>query len=313
MRTSATCRRWMMIGWALVGLVALAACPARRRSGDARPPAPGSGRPQPQPQRPPDVPESGPLAQKILYEQAKGLLRAGKASEAAELFRRSIEARPRGDLLASCYLGLGSALGDLGRHQEAVAAFRKVTEIRPSDPEGFRALAVGLEEAGELAEARRSLEQSLALDPDQPSAYQDLASLHVRQKDVEGAKRVYLRYELTRTRLILTLGRSQDDEARVGAAGALGDARDEATAKALGLALTDRSRRVRLAVIRALGQQGLASGAGPLRELAARSSDAEEKRAIEVSLSAISSAAQPPPASLPSGGPTSQPRRRPPP
>jgi len=299
-----------MFGCVLVGLVALGACPARRRSGDARPPAPGSATPQAK--RPPEVPESGPLAQKILYEQAKGLLRSGKPSEAAALFRRSIEARPRGDLLASCYLGLGSALGDLGRHQEAIAAFRKVTEIRPSDPEGFRALAVGLEEAGEIAEARRSLEQSLALDPDQPSAYQDLASLHLRQKDVEGAKRVYLRYELTRTRLILTLGRHQDEEARVAAASALGDARDEATVKALGLALTDRSRRVRLAVIRALGQQGLASGAGPLRELATRSSDAEEKRAIEVSLGAITSAAQPP-ASLPSGGPTSQPRRRPPP
>ncbi len=116
---------------------------------------------------------------------------------------------------------------------------------------------------------------------------------------MEGAKKVYLRYELKRTELVKTLGLAKEEPARVAAARALGEARDEATARALGLALSDRSRAVRLAVIAALGQQGLAAGAGPLKELASRAADAEEKRAIEAALRAIAAAPQPSPASAP--------------
>jgi Flp pilus assembly protein TadD len=288
----------------LLCLALLAGCPAKRSAVDERPAAAASADKRQKPKRPPpDVPESGPLAQKILYEQAKGLLRTGKLEQAVALFRRSIEAHPRGELLASCYLGLGAALGDLGRLEEAVRAYREVTALSPSDPEAFRALAVGLEEAGKLAQARQALEQALALDADQPAIYQDLASIYLREKDLEAAKQTYLRYELARTRLILRLARGRDEEMRLAAAVALGEARDDATVKALGLALTDPSPQVRLAVIRALGQQGLAAGAGPLRELLARSKDAEQKRAIEASLAAINSAPQPAPASLPSGKP----------
>jgi Flp pilus assembly protein TadD len=287
----------------LLSLLAVAGCPGKREQpSQASSPPPQRGA-QPGPSSRPVSPsaESGPLAQKILYERAKSLLRAGDAGQAAELFRRSIQASPRGELLGSCYLGLGSALSDLGRAAEAVAAYRKVTELRPQDPEAYRALAVGLDESGKLVESRQALEQSLKLDQDQLSAYHDLAALYLREKNVEGAKQSYLRYELGRTRLILTLARDQDEGARVAAAEALGEARDEATAKALGLALTDRSRQVRLAVVRALGQLGLAAGAGPLRELQARSKDAEEKQLTEESLKAIAMAKQPAAASLPAG------------
>jgi Flp pilus assembly protein TadD len=251
---------------------------------------------------PPDIPEQGPLAQRILYDQGKSLLRAGKPERAAEMFRRAIAAGGKEEGLANCYLGLGSALSELGRRDEAVEAYRKVAALRPSDPEAHRALAMGEEEAGKLEDAKRSLERSLELDPSQVSAYQDLAAIYLRAKDLEGAKKVYLRYELKRTELIKTLGLSREEDARVAAASALGEARDEATARALGLGLSDRSRAVRLAVIRALGQQGLAAGAGPLKDLLARSVDAEEKRAIEASLKAIAAAPQPSPASQPAPG-----------
>ena len=101
---------------------------------------------------------------------------------------------------------------------------------------------MGLEEQGEVDEAIRSLEQSLALGADQLAAYQDLAALHLRKNDTEGAKRIYLRYEFKRTVLIQTLGLAKDEAQREAAALSLGEARDDATAKALGLALTDRSR-----------------------------------------------------------------------
>lgn len=245
--------------------------------------------------RPPDIPQRGPLAQRIHYEQAKSLLRAGRPADAVEVFRRAIDADPKGEMVANCYLGLGSALGELKRARQAVEAYSKVVELLPRDPEAYRALAIGQEEAGQLSEAQLSLQQALALDPDQLSAYQDLAALYLKQKDDEGAKKSYLQYELRRTYLIKTLGLSKDEQARVNAARALGDARDEATAKALGLALTDRSRAVRLSVIRALGQQALSQGTGPLKALLDKTTDPEEKRAIQLSLDIIHKAAQPGP------------------
>jgi tetratricopeptide (TPR) repeat protein len=243
----------------------------------------------------PEIPQQGALAQKVLYEQAKSLLRAGRPAESIKIFRKAIKAHPSGDALANCYLGLGSAYGELRRFKAAVAAYEKVVQLRPSDPAAYQALAIGQEEAGQLKAARGSLEQSLALDADQLSAYQDLAGLYLKDKDLEGAKKTYVRYEFRRTALIKALGLAKSEERREAAGVALGQARDEATAKALGLALTDRSRRVRLAVIRALGQQGLREGVGPLRQLLARTKDAEERRLCQISLKTIASTPQPGP------------------
>lgn len=245
----------------------------------------------------PDIPEKGPLAQKVLYERAKGLLRAGQPAQAEAAFRRAIEADPGGKLAANCHLGLGSALAEQGQHRQAVAVYKQVVRLAPTDPEAYRALAIGQEEAGDHEGAIENLGHALALDPDQLSAYQDLAGLHLRRKDVENAKDAYTRYELRRTALIRTLGLSKSVERRVEAAQRLGDARDEATVKALGLALTDRDARVREAVIRALARQGLKAGEGPLRALIARSQDEKEKRLASQALEAI--AAAPPPGPIP--------------
>ena len=241
----------------------------------------------------PMAPNTGPLAQKILYEQGKSLLRAGRPIRAEKAFRRAIAAHHKGPQLANSWLGLGSVLGEQGRHKEAVKAYEKVVELQPTEPEAYRALAIGHEDTGDLKKARQALEQALALDGDQLSAYQDLATLCLKQKDIEAAKKIYLRYELRRTALIRVLGLVKDVDRRVNAALALGDARDEATVKALGLALTDSSRAVRLAVIRALGRQGLSAGAGPLKALLAKTADGEVKREIQISLKAIAAAAQP--------------------
>jgi tetratricopeptide (TPR) repeat protein len=279
--------RMMMVAALLPLLAAAPGCKSRRRAApDARAAGQGQGGGA-------TLPEHGPLSQKIHFEQAKSLLRAGKPAEAVERFRRAIAAHDEGPLRASCYLGLGSALGDLGRHAEAVKAYKRVVELMPDDPEGYRALAIGHEDAGQLERAVEALEQALALDADQLSAYQDLAGLYLRQKKLEQAKKVYLRYEFRRTALIKTLGLAKDPDRRLLAARALGEARDEATAKALGLALTDADRGVRLAVIRALGEQGLQAGAGPLRALLARTADAGEQREIQIALKAIARAPQP--------------------
>ncbi len=276
----------------ICALVPLTGCPSSKRQAPAVPDTSAVKAPR---KKVPDLPRRGPLAQKIRYEQGKSLLRAGKPEAAVKEFKQSIDADPEGEAVANCYLGIGAAMADLGRPGPAVEAYRKVVALRPTDPESFRALAMGLEDQGEVDEAIRTLEQSLALNADQLAAYQDLAALHLRQSDTDGAKQVYLRYELKRTVLIQTLGLSKDVEQREAAAFSLGEARDDATAKALGLALTDRDRRVRLAVVSALGMQALSEGAGPLKRLLTKTSDPDERRQIEVSLKAIKDA---PPADI---------------
>ena len=284
--------------WLLALVAAIGSgCPEKRQPHKTGAPASGVSQP------PGSAEERGPGAQKRLYEEAKRLLRAGKPAEAVKVFGRAAAAAPDGELLANCHLGMASAHGDLGQHERAVAALQKVVALRPSDPEAYRTLAIGLQDARRLGPARQALEQALALDPDQLSAYQELAALHVKEKNIEGAKKAYLGYELTRTRLIRRLGLAKDEKQREAAARALADARDEATAKALGLALTDRSRVVRLAVIRALGQMRLPQGVGPLRALGKKTRDPEERRLIQLSLQAIANAPEPHAPAHPAPGP----------
>ncbi len=285
----------------LLAALALGGCPQKQKT-------PGKARAAAK-KKVPTAPSTGPLAQKILYEQGKSLLRAGRAVQAEKAFRRAIAAHHKGPHLANSWLGLGSVLGEQGRHREAVKAFAKVVELQPTEPEAYRALAIGHEDAGDLKKARQALEQALALNGDQLSAYQDLATLCLKQKDIEAAKKVYLRYELRRTALIKVLGLVKDVDRRVNAAHFLGDARDEATVKALGLALTDSSRSVRLAVVRALGRQGLTAGAGPLKALLAKTADAKVKREIQVSLKAIAAAEQPKPQPAPAPVPKPVPKK----
>ncbi len=283
----------MMLSLAM-GLVLSGGCPSPKRHADKER-EPASKAKKVAAKRAPDIPSKGPLAQKIYYEQAKGLLRGGRLEPAVEAFRRAIAAQEGGKLSANCYLGLGSALAEMGQKDAALEAYRKVVELSPQDPDAYRALAIGLEEGGKLAEAADMLRQSLTLNPDQLTAYSDLAGIYLRLKDQTNAQKAFLAYEAQRTGLIKVLGLSKDEEERAMAAALLGQARDESTAKALGLALSDGSKAVRLAVIRALGQQGLKAGAGALRALRKRTSDEAEKRAIQLSLEAIANATQPSP------------------
>lgn len=236
---------------------------------------------------PPELPERGPLAQRVLYQQAKGLLRAGRAAAAIPIFRRAIEAHAGGQQQANCYLGLGSALSDTGKKQEAVEAFRKVVELLPQDAQAQQMLALGLTDLGKRAEAAAALEKAVALAPDRLSTYQDLMALYLEQKDIKGAQGVYGRYESRRALLAQRLKTSPRAEVREDAAAALGQARDGATSKVLVAALADRSASVRMAAIRALGQQGLVAGKKPLETLLGRVRHPEERRAIKQSLEAI--------------------------
>lgn len=278
----------------VVALLALPACTKDAgKGGEGRTdrkgsPAKGAKKPRNKGKKVPDLPERGPLAQRVLYQQAKGLLKAGRADKAIAVFRRAAAAH-KGGLEASCYLGLGSALAEAGKKREAVEAFRKVVRLRPSDATAYQMLSIGLRDAGKLKEAAEALEQASALEPDRLSTYQDLMALRLEMKDTAAAQRVYASYEARRKLLIQRLG-SPTAGKREDAAAALGQARDDETAKALLTALDDQNAAVRMAVIRALGQQGLPLARAPLEALLKKSKHRHERRAIKLSLDAIKNA-----------------------
>ncbi|MCK5796546.1 MAG: HEAT repeat domain-containing protein [Deltaproteobacteria bacterium] len=242
---------------------------------------------------PPDLPERGALAQKILYQQAKGLLKAGRQDKAVAVFRRAIAAH-QGGLEANCYLGLGSSLSDMGKKREAVEAFQKVVTLRPKDAMAYQMLAIGLRDIGSNVEAAKALERASVLEPDHLSIYQDLMALDLEAKRTKAAQKVYERYEARRKNLLQRVLEAKEAGLREDAAVALGEARDDETARGLVRALSDRSPAVRMAVIRALGQQGLAVARKPLVALKKTTRSAEERRAIRLSIEAIDHASPAP-------------------
>jgi tetratricopeptide (TPR) repeat protein len=289
----------LIASWAQ-GWLACADCPA---TDDEPQPASRVGRQgrrgprrSPADQRVPLLPSSGPLAQRVLHDQGRSLLLAGKPREAVAVLQRAIEAHPRGSLLARCYLGLGTALAQQGEVARAVEAYRQLVHLRPEDAEARRALALGLEQAGDRQAAGKELRRALALDGDLLVAYQDLAALLLEQGEAAGAQEVYQRYEARRKRLleIVAGGGSGDEGLR--AVQRLAEAPDERTARWLVDRLEQAPRQLQLAMIAALGRQRLPLAEEALRRLLESSTDVEQRRAIRLSLERIASRRAPPPA-----------------
>ncbi|HEX9180261.1 MAG TPA: tetratricopeptide repeat protein [Burkholderiales bacterium] len=148
----------------------------------------------------------------------------GKDADAADLFRRAIEADGR---VAEFHLNLGNTLNRLGRPQEAAEAFRQAVALRPDSAPALyamglievsagrkgealecflRALAARAEfpeahfQAGRLlgsmgraAEAAPHLEQFLGARPDDPDAWSELGGLQLQAGMPADAARSYRR------------------------------------------------------------------------------------------------------------------------
>ena len=68
---------------------------------------------------------------------------------------------------------LGAANKGLGLVQAASEAFKKVTDLNPTYPDGFSNLGAALNEQGKLDEAIASYKKALSLKPDYAEAYND--------------------------------------------------------------------------------------------------------------------------------------------
>ncbi|MGH7490529.1 MAG: tetratricopeptide repeat protein, partial [bacterium] len=73
--------------------------------------------------------------------------------------------------------GLGSALMEAGRAQEAFAQYQAAVQLNPRLTSAYSNMGVLLTKQGQLAEARRYIEHALSIDPTYEPARELLASL----------------------------------------------------------------------------------------------------------------------------------------
>ena len=90
---------------------------------------------------------------------------AGLNEEAIRSFERAIRMSPVDPRLHSLFAGMGSALVELRRFDEAVAAGKKALRQTPSDLVAYRYLASAFAHLGREAEAREAAASVLAVDP----------------------------------------------------------------------------------------------------------------------------------------------------
>ena len=101
------------------------------------------------------------------YDQALGLLQAGKTKEALVVLDAALLESPGSSALHNLR---GLAKRQLGDAREAEASFRKVIELSPQSTQGYNNLGSLLSEQGHLSQAQEMFRQALKLEPQNPAA-----------------------------------------------------------------------------------------------------------------------------------------------
>lgn len=99
---------------------------------------------------------------------------AGRAAEAADLYRRAVEQEPAN---AIAHLGLGAALMQLGKAAEAEAEFQTVLQLEPGNVKATYNLGLLALATGKKDEGRQALDEVLKREPDNVDAHLALAQL----------------------------------------------------------------------------------------------------------------------------------------
>ena len=97
-----------------------------------------------------------------LYQEARALCRQGLIAEGVDLVRRAIALDPGA---ARFHALLGTALGRIGRHDEALASLDRAVALGAGTADVHGSRADALAALGRLAEAVASFDRALTLDP----------------------------------------------------------------------------------------------------------------------------------------------------
>ena len=90
---------------------------------------------------------------------------AGQPEEAVRSFERAIRLSPVDPTLHIAFAGMGLALIELGRFDEAIAAGKKAQRQNPSHSATYRCLASAFAHLGRDAEAREAAARAVEIDP----------------------------------------------------------------------------------------------------------------------------------------------------
>jgi TolB-like protein/Flp pilus assembly protein TadD len=90
---------------------------------------------------------------------------AGEAEAAIETGHKATRLSPRDPELFHFHVGIGTGHFIAGRYAEAVTWAKKVNAERPGTPAGHRLLVASLVQSGQIAEARRAMEDLLNITP----------------------------------------------------------------------------------------------------------------------------------------------------
>jgi tetratricopeptide (TPR) repeat protein len=155
-----------------------------------------------------------------VFERGRACHRAGDLRQAAELYRRVVQAEPQhadawqllasalqglGELPAAAdayaralrlrpdaadlHVGLGLSLGGQGRRGEALECFRQALRVQPGHAEALLHLGVALAEAGRLEEAVAHLRQAVGSRPELAAGHHNLGVALAQQGQREEAVR----------------------------------------------------------------------------------------------------------------------------
>jgi superkiller protein 3 len=117
-----------------------------------------------------------------LTQQARAAVRAGNYVEFENVMRKGIQLYPNE---SSFYAGLGFALQETGKLEEAIAAFRQAIKLQP-DANTYNNLGLALAKQKKLEEAITAFRQAIQLKPD-AETYHNLGIALSEQEKLEEA------------------------------------------------------------------------------------------------------------------------------
>lgn len=110
-------------------------------------------------------------------QEAQHLYKQGQLQQALDRTDQIISGRP-GDVQARFLKGL--ILTEMNRHDEAIAAFSRLTEDFPELPEPYNNLAVIYAQTRQYEKAKAALEMAIRTHPGYATAYENLGDIYVR-------------------------------------------------------------------------------------------------------------------------------------
>ncbi len=121
---------------------------------------------QKKPVHPASIAKLNPKQQKKLAALYTKLHEAIVSGYAAQALTKLGELQKRFPDDVNVYMLIGRANGELGRHVESIAAYKKATELRPNEAEIEYQYGVALHKGGELEQGLIQFERTLYLNPD---------------------------------------------------------------------------------------------------------------------------------------------------